>query len=99
MAYQYACALWESEQYVNCREVCKKAITWLKRGVKSFHLSEFYFLDAIAGMKLKHETEEAQELFQQCKMAYYVSMSFGEKDMSEQIKMYCKENYGWHITD
>lgn len=99
VAYQCACALWESEQYVNCREVCKKAIAWLKRGVKSFHLSEFYFLDAIAGMKLEHESDEEQELFQQCKMAYYVSMSFGEKDVSEQIKMYCKENYGWHITD
>ena len=98
-AYRCACMLYETEQYVLCREVCRKAILWLRRGVKSFYLSEFYFLDAIAGMKLKHEPEEEQKQFQQCKMAYYVSMSFGEKDVAEQIKTHCKENYGWHITD
>ena len=99
MAYWYAELLLETEQYILCRKVCQKAILWLKRGTKSFHLSDFYFLDAMAGMKLKHEPEEERELFQQCKMAYYVGMSFGETDVAEKIKEQCKEKYGWHITD
>ena len=78
--------------------ICQKAISWLKRGVKKYHLPEFHFLDAMAGMKLKHEPEEERKLFQQCKMAYYVSMSFDEKNVAEKIKKQCKENYGWHIT-
>ncbi|MBP3567534.1 MAG: hypothetical protein J6K04_00065 [Lachnospiraceae bacterium] len=98
-AYQYACALWNTEQYTLCREVCEKAITWLKRGVKSFRLSEFYFLDAMAGMNLKHEPEEEQNLFQKCKMAYYIGISFGEEEAAEQIKVQCEEEFGWHITD
>lgn len=98
-AYWYVCTLWEAEQYVLCREICKKVIAWLKRGVKRFHLSEFYFLDALAGMKLKNKQEGERELFQQCKMAYYVGMSFGENEVAEEIKKQCKENYGWHITD
>lgn len=99
IAYLYVISLFETEQYVLCRDVCQKAISWLKRGVKNFRLPEFTYLDAIAGMKLKHEPEEERELFQQCKMAYYVSLSFGEKDMAEEIKKQCKEKYGWHITD
>ena len=97
-AYCYACFLTEMEQYVVCRKICQKAILWLKRGVKNYHLPEFHFLDAMAGMKLKHESEEERKLFQQCKMAYYVSMSFDEKNVAEKIKKQCKENYGWHIT-
>ena len=99
VAYLYAIALFETEQYVLCGEVCQNAIAWLKRGVKRFRLAEFYFIDAMASMKLKHEPEEERELFQQCKMAYYVSESFGEKDAAEKIKRQCEENYGWHITD
>ncbi len=99
MAYWYTESLLEAEQFVLCREVCQNAITWLKQGVKSFHLPEFYFLDAMAGMKLKHEPEEERELFQQCKMAFYVGMAFGETDVAEKIKKQCEENYGWHITD
>lgn len=98
-SYQFVCELWSTEQYTLCREVCEKAITWLKRGVKSFHLAEFHALDAMAGMKLKHEPEEERNLFQQCKMAYYVGVSFGEKEMAEQIKVQCEEVFGWHITE
>ena len=99
VAHWYVYFLLEEEQYVLCRKICQKAISWLKRGVKNFYLSEFYFLDAVVGMKLKHEPEDERKLFQQCKMAYYVSISFGEKDVAEKIKKQCKENYGWHITD
>ena len=98
-AYQYVCALWSTEQYTLCREVCEKAITWLKRGVKSFHLAEFHAFHAMAGMKLKHETEEERNLFQQCKMAYYAGISFGEEETAEKIKKQCEEVFGWHITD
>lgn len=98
-AYQCACALRKAEQYVLCREICQKAISWLRRGVKRFHLSEFYFLDAMAGMKLMNKPEEEKELIQQCKMAYYVSSSFGETETAEKIKVQCGEEYGWHITD
>lgn len=98
-AYHCARALWEAERYVLCREICQKAISWLRRGVKKVHLSEFYFLDAMAGMKLKHAPEEEKELFQQCKMAYFVSLSFGENEISEKIKEQCEEEFGWHITD
>ena len=97
-AYQYACELWNAERYVTCREICRRAITWLKRGKKSFHLAEFYFMDAIAGMHLKHQEEEEKELYQQCKMAYYISESFGDKETAEDIAAYCKEELGWHIT-
>lgn len=98
-AYQCAYTLWQGEQLGLCREICQKAIAWLKRGVKSFRLPEFYFLDAMAGMKLMPEPEEERKLFQQCKMAYYVSLSFNEKETAEEIRKQSKENYGWHITD
>ena len=98
-AYQCAFLLWQSEQYAQCREICQKAILWLKRGRKEFHLSEFYFLDAMAGMKLKQEPDEERNLFQQCKMAYYVASSFGEEEVAGKIRMQCREEFGWHITD
>lgn len=97
-AYQFARDLWEAEQYVTCREICKRAVSWLKRGMKSVHLAEFYVLDAIAGMKLKHGEEDEKEFYQQCKMAYYTSLSFGEKEVAENIAVYCKEELKWHIT-
>lgn len=97
-AYQYALEAWKEEWYVQCRTVCERAIHWTKRGRKDFHLAEFYFLDAIAGMKLKHGEEEEKELHQQCQMAYYLSESFGEKEVAEKIAIYCEEEFGWHIT-
>lgn len=96
-AYRYACELWEAEEYAACREVCGKAVFWLKGGLKNFHLAEFYFLDAMAGMKLEHSEEEEKELYQQCKMAYYVGLSFGEKETAEEILKRCKEEWEWHI--
>jgi len=96
-AYQYALELWEIERYVTCREICEKAIYWLKCGLKSFHLAEFYFLDAMAGMKLKHREDEEKAFFQQCKMAYYVSLSFGEKEIADKILKCCWEELEWHI--
>lgn len=98
-AYQYAQALWEKEEYMQCRDICDNAVGWLKRGIKSFYLAEFHFLSAVAGMKLRPDAENERELFQQCKMAYYVSLSFGEKETAEKIKEYCGEEYQWHITD
>lgn len=97
-AYQYALEMWRAERYVLCREVCKKAIAWIKQGRKGLHLAEFYFLDAIAGMKLRHVGEEEKEFCGQCKMAYYISESFGEREVAEKIATYCKEKFGWHIT-
>lgn len=97
-AYQCALDVWKEEWYVQCRTVCERAIYWIKRGRKDFHLAEFYFMDAIAGMKLKHREEEEKELYQQCKMAYYISESFGEREVAEKIATYCKEEFGWHIT-
>lgn len=98
VAYQCACKLCETEQYIDCREVCQTAITWLKRGIKHFHMAEFYFLDALTGMRLRHNTEQEKEFYQQCKMAYYVSLSFGEEEVAEKIAKQCEEEFGWHIT-
>ncbi len=98
-AYQCVCMLFETEQYVLCRELCRKVIWWLKRGGKSFHLSEFYFTEAMAGMRLNHGQEDEKELFQQCKMAFYVGMAFGEKEVVEKMKKQCEEEFLWHITD
>lgn len=96
-AYQYALKAWREERYVLCREVCERAIRWMKYGKKDFHLAEFYFMDAIAGMKLEHRKEKEKELCQQCKMAYYFSESFKEEKVKEKITAYCKEEFGWHI--
>lgn len=96
-AYQYVLALWKQEQYVVCRNVCQKAIEMLKLGIKKFHLAEFYFYDAIAGMQLRHEHKEEQELFMQCKMAYYTAISFGKTEIGRKIQEYAKEELGWHI--
>ena len=97
-AYQYALEAWKEEWYAQCRTVCERAIYWMKRGRKDFHLAEFYFMDAVAGMKLKHREEEEKELYQQCQMAYYLSESFGERKVAEKIATYCEEEFGWHIT-
>ncbi len=98
VAYQFARMLCETKEYELCREVCKGAVLWLKRGIKNYHAAEFHFLDAISGMKLSHDNEEERELYQQCKMAYYVSSAFGEKDTADKIKEYCREELKWHIT-
>lgn len=98
-AYQLALVLQKAQRFVLCREICQKAILWLKRGGKSFHLPEFYFTDAMAGMRLSHGQEDEKELFQQCKMAYHVGMAFGEKETVEKLKKQCEEEFLWHITD
>lgn len=97
-AYRFVLTLWKAEQYVVCRNVCQKAIEVLKLGIKKFHLAEFYFYDAIAGMRLRHVQKEEQELFLQCKMAYYTAMSFGKTESGRKIQKYCEEELGWHIT-
>lgn len=96
-AYRFVLTLWQEEQYVFCRNVCQKAIEVLKLGIKKFHLAEFYFYDAIAGMRLRHGQKEEQELFLQCKMAYYTAMSFGKTESGRKIQKYCEEELGWHI--
>lgn len=96
-AYQYALELWKAERYATCRKICEKAVSWLKCGLKSFHLAEFYVLDAMVGMKLTHSVEEEKEFYQQCKMAYYVSLSFGDKKAAEKILERCEEELEWHI--
>ena len=97
VAYQYALALWKNKEYGLCRKHCRNTIEWLREGRKSFHLAEFYFLDAMAGMKLEHDAAEEREFYQQCKMACYVSVSFGEKETAEKIQKYCGEEFKWHI--
>lgn len=98
-AYQYALELWKQEEYMQCRKISQKAIAWLRRGIKNFHLAEFYFIDALAGLRMEHSAEEEREFYQQCKMAYYVSASFGDGKTAEKIKEYCGEELKWHITD
>lgn len=98
-AYQCVRMLYETEQYVLCREVCQKAISWLKRGVKSFYLAEFYYQDARAGMQLRHDSDKEKSFLHQCRMAYYVSLSFGETEAAEKMRQQCEEEFGWHITD
>lgn len=96
--YRFALTLFEQEHYVLCRTICQKAIEELKSGTKKFHLAEFYFLDAIAGMRLKQGVQEKKKLFQQCKMAYYSSFCFGEKEIAKKMEEYCRKEYKWHIT-
>lgn len=98
-AYQYVYKLLEEGEYAQCRKICSDTIAWLKRGVKNYYLADFYYVDAWAGMKQEHNKTEEAEYYQQCKMAYYVSLSFGEKETAEKIKEQCKEQWGWHITD
>lgn len=98
-AYQCVRMLYETEQYVLCREVCQKAISWLKRGVKSFYLAELYYQDAKAGMQLRHDSDKEKGFLHQCRMAYYVSLSFGETETAEKMRQQCEEEFGWHITD
>lgn len=97
-AFQYARKLLEQEFYVQCYNVCEKTIQILKDNIKRFHLAEFYFMEAAAKMRLRHTNEEEQELFQQCKMAYYVSLSFLDEETAKKIERYSREEYGWHIT-
>lgn len=98
-AYQFAVVLQQAGQFALCREICQKAISWLKSGFKTYHLPEFYFMDAIAGMRLNPAKEEEKNLLQQCKMAYYVGLSFGEEEVAEELKRHCEEEFLWHITD
>jgi len=98
-AYQYACILQAVGQYILCREICKNAIAWLKRGSKKYHLAEFYFLEVKSGMSLKHNENEEKEFYQKCKMAYYVSMSFLDREVANKIADYCRKEWKWHITD
>ncbi len=97
-AFLYARKLLEQEFYVQCRNVCEKTIQILKDNIKRFHLAEFYFMEAIAKMRLRHTEDEERELFQQCKMAYYVSLSFLDEETAKEIERYSREEYGWHIT-
>ena len=96
-AYQYALELWRIKAYEACRAICQNTIVWLREGMKNFYLAELYCLDAIAGMRLEHNEEEEKKLFQQCKMAYYVSASFGKNETAEGILKYCGEEFKWHI--
>jgi len=98
IGYRYAKALYEQESYRWCLEVCDKLISVLRKGVKRFYLSELYFLQVMAGMRLQYSEEEEKEMRQQCKTAYYVGVSFGEKEMTKRIAEYYREEFGCLIT-
>lgn len=97
VAYQYALKLWKTEEYVRCKDISEKAVSYLQDGVKQFRLAELVFLNALAGLKLRHDEEKERELFQQCKQAYYISLSFCKPEMAQKILEYCEEEFGWHI--
>lgn len=99
VAYQYALKLHRTQSYVRCREVCEKAISELKRGKKFFFLPQTLFLDAITGMRLLHDAEQERKLFQQCKQAYYISLSFCKIEMARKMLEYSEEEFGWHIIE
>lgn len=99
VAYQYVLKLWDEQEYVQCRRICKTAVAWLADGRKHFNLPELLFLDAIAGMRLRHDEEQERELLLQCKQAYYISSSFCKLEMAQKILEYCKEEFSWHITE
>ena len=97
--YRYALWLCRLQKYVQCREVCGKAIMELKQGKKVFCLPQILFLDAVAGMRLHYDAEQERELLQQCKQAYYISLSFGKAEMAQKMIAYCLEEFGWHIIE
>lgn len=99
VAYQYALKLHKLQKYVQCREVCEKTIAELKLGKKTFCLPQVLFLDAVTGMRLRHDAEQERELFQQCKQAYYISLSFCKTEMAQKMQAYCEEEFGWHIIE
>ena len=99
VAYQFALRLYKMQKYVQCREVCKKTLEELKQGKKTFCLPQTLFLDAVTGMRLRHNAEQERELFQQCKQAYYISLSFCKPEMAQKMLMYCEEEFGWHIIE
>lgn len=98
-AYQFALRLHNMQKYVQCREVCEKTIAELKQGKKTFCLPQTLFLDAVTGMRLRHDEEQERELFQQCKQAYYISLSFCKPEMAQKVQAYCEEEFGWHIIE
>ena len=99
LSYQYALKLHKLQKYVQCREVCGKTAKELKQGKKFFCLPQTLFLDAVTGMRLRHDTEQERELYQQCKQAYYISLSFCKPEMAKEMLMYCEEEFGWHIIE
>ena len=78
-----------------------QTILVLRDGNRYDYISELYFLSAIARRKEKEDIseEEIKNFQQEIKTAYYTAMSFGKKRVAEQMKKYCQEVYGWHITD
>lgn len=98
-AYQLALKLHGMQKYVQCREVCGKTMKELKQGKKFFCLPQVVFLDAVTGMRLRHDAEQERELFQQCKQAYYISLSFRKSKMAKKMLTYCEEEFGWHIIE
>lgn len=98
-AYQLALKLHGMQKYVQCREVCGKTMTELKQGKKFFCLPQVLFLDAVTGMRLRHDIEQERELFQQCKQAYYISMNFCKPEMAQKMLAYCEEEFWWHIIE
>jgi len=97
VTYQYALKLWRTEEYVRCKDISKKTVSYLQDGVKQFRLAELMFLNALAELKLRHDKEKERELFQQCKQAYYISLSFCKPEMAQKMLTYCEEEFGWHI--
>jgi len=101
LVYEFVVELLKTKRYRECREMCMQTILVLRDGNRYDYISELYFLSAIARRKEKEDIseEEIKNFQQEIKTAYYTAMSFGKKRVAEQMKKYCQEVYGWHITD
>jgi len=96
-AYRYIFQLYKMQKYEHCRELCEKILAEMKKSKKVFCLPQVLFVDAVAGMRLCHDTEQERDLFQRCKQAYYISLSFCKREMAQKMLTYCEEEFGWHI--
>lgn len=99
LVFEFAVELLKEKKYRECREVCVQTIHVLRDGNRYDYISELYFVAAIAGEREKNSGEITMEFRQGVKTAYYTAISFGKERIAEEMKKYCQEVYGWHITD
>lgn len=78
-------------------QICTQCIEILNSKNKSSLFTEFLFLKAKCNAKLYRKNKE------ECRvdfyMVYYTCLGCGEENMAENVAVYCKEEFGWHITD
>lgn len=93
----YAETLYRCGAYTECRMLCEKMLHWHIKSGKHFYLSEFHLLRAKVRMQLGPSEEEMQDIRQECKMAYYTALTFGDENAAQKIETYCREEFRWHI--